>query len=403
MMKRGERDLRTARRYVSAFLRFLNCVGERHRDPADAFISGVADCRKVIDRYLVAMSVRVTDMGDGSKWLRPPVHSHRKVADALVAIGKVTATLTHVVFDGQDPSKVDGDMSRTGGKRLPSVKRTGAIRIDTDRRLRIGSDPTVAPRLDDPRVHERWAAGLRKTGASPVFDRILDMLRHAGMRCFQPLGMTLHDAFCLGAIQSLPVPNKGDADRQRTLRKKLPPKQYDALLEYVRDERARVSGLSLRDIRLIARDPFRWSEIENLPLFTEDGVSHITYDRLRSVCRTAAVAMDLVLNDVDPDGPTSTQRAKYVVLHMLRHEYVHERLAEIARMHETKQAPARRALISYMGWRGEGMLEWYSAHYRVAAAAVATAENNARWDALLAGRTAMVASTEFDDALSEFV
>ena len=53
------RDRRTARRYVNAFRDFLNAVEVKHAGAADAFIAGVHDCRRTIDRYLVAMSVSI--------------------------------------------------------------------------------------------------------------------------------------------------------------------------------------------------------------------------------------------------------------------------------------------------------------------------------------------------------
>lgn len=396
-------DPRTASRYAAAFRDFLNVVAAEHPEPADAFIRSVRDCRRTADRYLVAMEVRTRDLGDGSRWLRPPPSAHRRVADALVAVGKITKFLTHAVFDGQDPSKVDHVLSRTSGSSRMSIGRNGSMRLDTDRRLRIGSDPTMAPRLDDPQIYDAWAAGLKKVKAREVFHRILAMLRHSGMRSFQALGLTLHDVFCKGARRTLPVPNKGDGNRERTLHKKLPPEEYEALLSYIDGERARVSGLSLKQIRLAARDPRRWSELEGVPLFTENGADHVSYDRLRKVTRAAAVAMDLVLGDEDEDGrgAASARRLRYVVLHMLRHQYVHARLAEIDGLHETRQGSAKRDLIRYMGWSGESMLRWYSEHYRIGRSGRITADHNVRLDHSIVHQTFEVAGEDFDAAMEE--
>lgn len=393
------RDRRTARRYVNAFRDFLNAVEVKHAGAADAFIAGVHDCRRTIDRYLVAMSARTRDVGGGSRWVVPPAHLHRRVADALVAVGKVTRLLADPVFGGQDPTKVDSFLTRTDGEgRKTNVGRNGQMRVDTDRRYRLGSDPTVAPRLEDPRVFDRWVEGLKRIGAEGVFEQILATKRFAGMRSFQSLGLTLHDLFCLGAGRNLPVPNKGDLLRERTLIKRLPNDRHEALLAYVDGERARVTGTTLRDLRLIGHDPQRWDELKGVPLFTLDGANPVTYDRLRRVAKCAAVEMELVL---DPVGGECDRPDRYVVLHMLRHEYVHERLAQIATHEPAVQARSRRELIRYMGWRGEGMLRWYSAHYEIRSAGLAALEHNARLDASLALKTTSTSSAALEDALED--
>jgi hypothetical protein len=387
---------RVAKRALAVFVEFLNTLDPKHPDPADAFVQDVDRCRRTIDRYLKIMSVRTRDIGGGCMWLTPKPQDHRRVAGTLVAIGRVTSALTHELYGGQDPSKADRSASRVSAGRRISVERDGQIRLDTDRRLRIGSDPTLMPRLEDPRVYDRWQEGMLAVQAPEALVRSMAMLRFAGMRVFQASGATLHDVFCLGERHSVPVPNKGDRSRERTLHKKLPPAEWQLLMEYVAGSRMRATGMSLRDIRLIAADRRRWPELMDLPLLTENRVDHITYDRLYRVTRAAAEAMDLFLDD---EEYRSGGRKRFVGLHLLRHEFVYERLDEIKAMHESKQAAARHALIRYMGWRGDAMLEWYSGHHRIGSLSRAAVDHNERITARISGKVQPVGRDEYDDGL----
>lgn len=377
----------TARRYLFSFKGFLNTVEPGLQDAADVFVRSVADCRRTMERYLKAMKVVTRDLDGGAMWLVPKAGDHRRVADALVAIGQVTAALAGEVFGGRDPFKMDPEVSRVKNGGRTSLDRHGNYRKDTDRRLRMGADPTTMPRLDDPRVHELWQQALEAIGAPEPFRRIVAMLRKAGMRCFQALGLTLYDVFCLGGSRTLPVPDKGDPPGSYALSKKLPSEEWGSLFAYVDGERARVTGLSLRAIRLIAADQRRWSELQNMPLFTENGADPIEYDRLYRVTNRAAKKANLYFTDED-----GTRRI--VNLHLLRHEYVHQRLDEIDEMEEWSKGRALQALIKYLGWSGEAMLKWYSAHQRIKGVGTAASEYNRR----LASRDAQVSEPFSGDA-----
>lgn len=387
-------DPRIAKRAVAIFVDFLNVLDTRYPDPADVFVQSVAQCRRTIDRYLKIMSVQTRDIGGGSMWLMSRGEDHRRVAAALVAIGRVTCALKDEVYDGQDPSKVDHVASRITGVWSTSIDREGRVRRDTDRRLRIGSDPTVMPRLEDPRVYERWHEGMEAIRAPMVFVRIMAVLRFSGMRTFQALGLTLYDVFCLGARHSLPVPNKGDRTRVRTLYKKLPPGEWDRLMRYVAEDRMEATGMSLRAMQLIAADRRRWPELEGLPLFTENGVDPISYSRLYRVTRAAAEAKGLFLDD--DERPSAGRR--FVNLHLLRHERVYERLDEIEDLHENRRPAARRDLIQYMGWRGDGMLRWYSAHHRIGARS-AMVQSDGRLSRIQDGMTDHVGGDAWDEGV----
>lgn len=389
--KRG--DLRVKRRFVGAFVQMLNAVEARHPGAAEAFVEGVESCRDVQDRYLVAMGARTDDADGGARWVRPGAGDHRRVSDALLAAGMVTKALAASVFGGVDPSKVDAAVSRTGGVRRVEMTRAGRFRTDTDRRLRMRSDPTASPRLDDPCVFDRWYASLDHVGASDAIQRTFSTIGHTGGRCFSILGLDLYDVFVTGMKRRvLPVADKGDLTRARTLDKELPDEEWEKLFAYVGGERAERSGLSLEEIRLIAMDRRRREQLRGMPLFTEDGTSFIKYDRLYRVTRRAAVATGLFYGDVDAaSGPR-----RYVNLHLLRHEYVHAKLVAIGRIgsEATRRGEIRR-LIRYMGWSGRGMLEWYSMHHDIVGIGRAATEHNERIDRRLRGRVDADAGADF--------
>ncbi len=389
---------RIANRALAIFVRFLNALDPKFPDPADAFVQDVAQCRRTIDRFLKILSVQTRDIGGGCMWLTPKARDHRMVAETLVAVGRITQALKDEVYCGQDPSKVDAAWSRLSGGWSTSVGRDGRIRRDTDRRLRIGSDPTLMPRLEDPRVYDRWQVGMDAVRAPEALMRAMALLRFAGMRVFQALGLTLHDVFCLGQRHSLPVPNKGDRSRDRTLHKKLPPDEWERLMDYVAGERALVTGMSLREIRLIAADRRRWLELDGLPLLTENGVDRISYQRLRRVSRAAAEVSDLFIDD---EEYRAGGVKRFAGLHLLRHERVYERLDEIEAMHELRRPAAVRALIQYMGWRSDAMLQWYSAHHRIGGSGRAAVEHNDRVSTRLSGIVDRIDDRVFDEGVEQ--
>jgi hypothetical protein len=321
---------------------------------------------------------------DGSIWVRPGAAVYNRVADALSSFCMVTELMRDRVFGGIDPSKVDPPRSRIAGAGHASSWHRGRFRNDTDRRLRLGGDPTSAPRLDDPRVFDRWLIGLEREGAPAPFGHIMSLARYGGGRAFQCLGPTLYDFFVSGREKHVPIPNKGGDRAQRPLRLILPTSIAQGIVDYVDVDRARVTGLSLRRIRQAAADFRRQDELRALPLFTEGDDAFIDYGRLYRVGRKAAEAMDLFIDD---DDYRDSGIKRYPGFHTLRHEHIYERLDAISEMDEGRRPAALRGLIAYMGWSGEAMLRWYSAHHRLDGSGRAAAEHNRRVDRRLAGAT----------------
>lgn len=374
---------RAAKRFIHAHVWSLNVAYERFPDAADRFIKSVAGCREVQDGFIAVLKVNSSEAKerDGSMWLQPKGPLYNKVSDALMANGMVTEALISECYGGQDPSKIDKHLSRLSAG--PGIKiENGRYSSDVDRRLRLRSNVDVAPRYDDPCFYERLVEGLEATGASGAIKRICGVGRFAGGRSCMILPLTLHDILVMpkqGRVgMDIPSPNKGSkGDRLMTM---IPTSaEMAAIFGYIDGERARLSGISLAELKLIAADKRRRHELKRMPLFTEDGVRHVKYMRLYRVFRRAAEHAGLW---VDDEEYRTTGRRRYVSFHYLRHEYVHRRLDEVMAMPTSAERIAgRKAIIQYMMWSsGAAMLEWYSAHHVVKQARNAAEKHNDRCD-----------------------
>lgn len=379
---------KTAVRYNNAFLWTLNEAHEAMPDVAEQYESGVDGARDAQDAFVVAMNVNSTEAAqkDGSMWLTPPRRLWGRMSDALTAMGQITSALADEIYGGQDPSKVDERFSRTKGE--VKIKRGlgGKVSKDVDRRLRMGKDPSHAPRYDDPCFYERLVEGLEATRAPAPFHRIGGLGRYAGGRAFQILSLTIHDLLVrpkkAGVISA---PNKG-SKAERTMDFLPIDAEYQATLDWVGGDRKRLTGLSLERLRQMAANPREKDELRGMPLFTEDGVNFIKYDRLYRIFRRAAEWADLYIDD---DEYRCTDKRRYVTFHYLRHEYVHRRLDEVDAMPAADRPAGSKAIISYMRWsEGEAMLAWYSAHHLVKVGMRAAITHNAKVTMALASASA---------------
>lgn len=363
-------------RWLRAVIDVLNVLVDVEPAVDDVFVRSVPECRRMQHAWLCALGVPTQDTGDGdgSVWLSPAAKVYRRVSDGLIALGKVTAALVRAGVFPNDPSKVDLHLSRRARK--------GKGSSDVDRLLRLGADPTLAPRFDDPRFHERLIGALVATGADPVFGLMVDLARRAGPRAFQVLELTLHDVFVSPRKHGIiDAPNKRSRG-ERTMELIPVTSVYDRIIAWIATERAARSGCSIERIRLMAADPAQAALLKGMPLFTEDGATGIVYDRLYRIVRRAAGHGDLFIND---EAYRVTGVRRFVTFHYLRHEYVHGRLDEIFARPEGERDAQRKALIAYMRWSpkaGPKMLRWYSAHHMVKIGARCAEEHNANVDSL---------------------
>lgn len=387
-----------AKRWIGKFVWSLNAAHERMPDVADQYEAGLDQAREAQDAFVVSLNIHTRDSRpyDGSMWLKPKKAIWSKVSDALIAMGKVTERLSDELYGGEDPSKVNLALSRTLGKPRSTAKVGKSMRSDVDRRLRLGTNPALAPRYDDPRLFDRWTEGLTATRAPAVFERVADLGRFAGARAFQALSLTLFDVFCSGEDNCIRAPNKG-SKFERTMEFELPDSRWAKLLGWVGGERARLTGLSLENIRRMASIPTEAARLATMPLFTEDGVNPIGYPRLYRVMRKAAERADLYITS---DEYRLTGLKRFPGFHYLRHEFVHRWLDAAEELDEKGRAAKRRALITYMRWSaGDEMLAWYSAHHMIKVARVAVRAHNAAVDAALEGNVVQpVGLIRADDA-----
>lgn len=388
MLSRGlsaiwsDHSVEIAKRWVSKFVWTLNVAYERMPDVADRYEAGLGPAREAQDAFVSAMKINTTASRpyDGSMWLHPKKGDWNKVSDGLIAMAKVTEALSDELYGGEDPSKVDLSLSRMLRKPAKESRSKEDKRVDVDRRLRLGANPAIAPRYDDPRLHERWSAGLKKIDSPEVFDRIMDFGRFAGARAFQALSLSLFDSFASGEENLVKAPNKG-SKAERTMEFMLPESRWEQLLQWVGSTRAELSGMSLVEIRRMAGIPAEAALLKSMPLFTEDGVNSIKYPRLYRVMNAAAVAAGLFICD---DEYRATGVKRYPGFHYQRHEYVHRRMDEIEALPEAERPAARRALIRYMRWSdGEAMLAWYSAHHAIKVSRAAARAHNEKTDQAL--------------------
>ena len=332
---------------------FLNDAARAQAEPARRFTLGVAACRAVMDQFLKSVGARVKTR-NGSQWVSPPPERHAEIARMLGAVCAVTGILATELFKGRDPSRVDPEHTR---QRNNKAKRCA----DTDRWLRMRSNPGIAPRLEDPRVFDRLMEGLRRTGADEAVILAHELARHAGNRFCQGAAITMYDLLVDSPEPcQIPVINKG-SDGERVLTLVVPRELWDRLFVHVDGERRLRGGKGLAELRRMAADPRRSPKLMEMPLFTHRGDEGLTYDRLYRQGRAAAVLMDLYRNDQEF---RKTGVKRFVTFHLLRHEYVHSRMDAIERMDSKLWPMERKRLAAYMGWSDdEGMLGWYSAHH----------------------------------------
>jgi hypothetical protein len=361
-------DRRTGMRWLSKFLWLLNIAHRRYPDAAERFVRSVEGCRQVADAFVAELELpwKAAREKDGSRYLSPKGPVYARVADALVALGAFTAKLTSLVFGGQDPSKVNRELSRTGGRRHAVVQIGERYRSDTDRRLRMGKDTSSAPRYDDPRFFDRLMVGLKAVGTPSSIEGTVRLARFSGGRWCSVSSVTIYDILCGPAAEdvgkSITATTKGSAGA--TAIELIPgDAEMQWILDHIDGDRRRVTKMSLARLRVMAANPNMRAALKLMPLFTEDGVNPVGYLRMYRFFRRAAERQGLWIDDAEY---RLTGRLRYLSFHYLRHEYVHRRLDACLAMDARAQVAERKAIIAYMGWAsGEAMLKWYSAHHVV--------------------------------------
>jgi len=354
---------------------FLNICHKVRPTVAVDFERSVQSCRAAMDCLIddaLKIPTEVERSGFDRRWVMPPPSLHRKLASALMSIGRITSLLQFVQFKGQDPAKIDNAahaLVATRGKRTAD----GRVMTDTLRRLRLGSNLTISPRFEDPRVGDRWLEGAARRGVPEVFSWLVRMAMNSGARSSSLLPANVA-GLLLGAPKhgEIKVPHRKNKKRP-SITLVIGDELYADFEAWVDSELRRWYQVDLEQCRRIAdlvRRGHDGSEsgknriaghvrfFKGLHLFVHDGVP-VNYDQLARVFRSVAVAEGLMYR---PDR--LTDRPRPICFHHLRHEYVFKRLEQIASLPAHLQAAEKRGLTSYMGWaRREEMLEWYSHHY----------------------------------------
>jgi len=361
-----ENGLSRFRRWASAICWALNMAEARVSGAAELLCSSVLRFRKVVKAMLSAAGAHFKDKVDYI-FVSPTERLWSKVSDAIVALGKIADLMVGRCFD-KSPANREADKIRQKGFRT-------AFRYFV-----VGRNPSAAPRTGDPRVHDRLRQALEDIGASEPIILAGDIARYAGKRSFQVRELTLFDLFVTPTEDfEFRCGSKGDRDRHSE-RGSLPPTIYNRLLAYIAGPRAELTGWTLEQIRLVAKDPKRREQLK-VPVLTEDGKNPIAYNRLYRFYRVAAKKAGLYYRD---DRYPDVAVRKYVTFHLLRHEYVHDWLDRIIDLSPEAYAREIRALISYMNWKsGVAMVAWYSHHHELKIMRMSVAEQNALLDCRL--------------------
>jgi hypothetical protein len=402
-------DKEKAHRWVRAVLWQLGIVHNAlpdeaadRFDVAETFVSSVDACRRIQDAFVAAAKIPTIDAKekDGSYWLKP-TKGYTRIADAVHAGCMVTEALTIAgVFD-KDPSKVDPERSRIerAGARLDRTRR--GLRLDVDNRLRMAPDPNHAPRMDDPRFHQKVQEGFLLTGAPEPYRRACSIAYNGGGRWVSVRSLSVYDVLVghKGRRRHYASRNKGDKGDDRTFVMILPKSEDDAVRAWISGGRAKLTGYSLGRLEVMALDPSKHAELRAMPLLTENGVDPLNYNRMWRLLHRAAVLMDLYIDD---ENFHDTRCKRFTSFHYLRHEYIHRRLDRMRKMPSDAARKAEKEdLIAYMRWNGTAMLEWYSKHHTIRHASAAAEDFNDQQDAGLAGAahapTGVVEDADMDE------
>jgi hypothetical protein len=388
-------DRKTGIRWLSKFLWLINVAFRKYPDAADRFVRSVQGCREVADAFVAKLEIpwRAAKEKDGSRWLVPKGPLYKRVADALIAMGAITEKLRDPVFGGQDPSKVNKEVSRTAARAHAGRWTAKKYRSDTDRRLRMGKDVSAAPRYDDPRFFDRLMVGLKAIGTPSAIEGTVRLARFSGGRWCSVSSVTIYDVLCGPAKDDIgkhiTATTKG-SDGETAIELIPAAAEMTWIFSYIDGDRRRASRMSLAKLRAMAANPKKRAALKLMPLFTEDGKTKVDYLRMYRFFRRAAERQGLFINDAEY---RLTGRRRFVTFHYLRHEYVHQRLDSCLAMSAAEQVAERKAIIAYMGWAsGEAMLKWYSAHHVVKLARRSAATFNERQTNVVAANTIRVPS-----------
>ena len=358
-----------ARRILTGMNRILSDAEEVRPEAAVRMMSGVEGWRGVIDDALVRNQVtsRPTRDADLSRWLFIPNSVHSRVTEALNAAGQVAEALVRSnCFGGQNPMKIADSMRQFRGRAASQYAiGGGAAYSDTFNIYRVPVFVGEAPRISDPRFFDRLVLGFAAVGMPEALVRSFTLQWRAGMRPSEPLLWTAYDL----NVRSRNKP-RGTllAHNLKSLRRptrdvSVGVVEHGLLERYWDNERHKLTGCSLADVRELASDPSSRDQLRRMPVFTLDGHSHITYDQARYRFRLAAIHQDVFIED---DRYFQDGIKRFVSPHWLRHEFVHmwmERALLLPTLADRKAE--ERHIAAYMAWgNGEGMLEWYAAHHR---------------------------------------
>lgn len=351
---------------ISSFVWSLNQAVRVCSNPAALYETGVAEFRTAQDAFIKAVRAptKPCEHSKGAKWISPPAGERNRIAQALLAIEKIGLGLSDLAFDGVDPSRTPQWLAAGGAK---TVRKTWGDKwsSDTGRRYRVpGSDPSQAPRSNDPRIFDRWYAAAEELELHDDVRWIGRLCRHTGARSMSPRGLTLYDYLVARPFPDVVLaPTKGSKG-EHTLQLYLSADIDAELMVRTREKYPDyVSAWECREKNI------EW-RLRRTPLLSVNGFDEIPYWRYHRDFMLAARKADLCFVDFSSGCATT----EYVTPQQLRHEYVFECLLFIETLPVHEQASARADLIRRMGWKdGEAMLRWYS-HFFVTQKALSTAQ-----------------------------
>lgn len=366
-----EENPNTWRKDTNAFVWALNVTYSTCEQFPVMLQLGVDGARRALDSLITATGVPRDRRRDpyGRIWLKPKGALHRKLAEALTAIGKVTDVLAKHLYNNQDPSLVDPLMQEKMLRHYAAIGAglNGKKKRDVEReaeqfcfrRIRIRGSLSRGPRMEDPRLGKIWLEAARRLKKSEQIIKLTETGWITGARGCSLRVLTVCDLLRRADKPGRVAAPSKNSDGERVLQLSFGSVMYAEFRAFVDRQLRRFYKTSLAKIEA-SPELFTDEDLDEFLIFTEDGKEPISRERLCRVFREVSIAAGLIYRDL------RTGELKPFTFHRLRHEYIYRRLTRMGKMTPTRRVSERKAIIDYMGWAEDGgMLDWYSRHFAI--------------------------------------